>query len=112
MHATRQADFNTAYTRILAQGKPAMTGESCLYTTPDGLHCGIGMLMTNDELAIMGGRCGDVASLDIPRFNDDIEFYTDLQNSHDDAGVYAEDFIVGFKERMEAVAIDYDLEIP
>lgn len=112
---TRQEMFNKAYLGVLAQGglgKSATGG--CMYTTPDGKHCGVGQLLTPEQLAMI--RRDDILNSDTPKelvkanilpADFDVAFANVLQETHDNANDLQE-----FAEDMTTLADAYGLTVP
>jgi hypothetical protein len=48
-YLTRQQMFDAVIVGLMKQGKPAMADRGCSYRTPNGLRCGIGMLIPDKE---------------------------------------------------------------
>lgn len=124
MPMTRQQIFNTAYHGLAAQGfaqssKPSEYhgGQNqCLYRGPNGKRCALGYCIPdsiyNPEFdgkdqssirALMGRKA--LGNLFNPA---DVQFLVDLQYAHDTAPVSP----AHIKQRIEDVAIKYDLTIP
>ena len=45
----KQEVFNKVAAHLLAQGKPALKGEDCVYRSKDGLKCAIGCLIPDEN---------------------------------------------------------------
>ena len=115
---TAQEIFDTVAHHLIAQGKPALSGEGgCSYRAPDGSKCAIGCLITDEEyseefedkdikevLCIAGGlreRLGD---------HETLLFW--LQDAHDTRLLYYVDGATNFpawEERMRAIAKRFGL---
>lgn len=130
---TRQEIFDTVATALLKQGKPATNqrephlAPACVYLTPDQSRCGVGWLFNDAELAKFGRFQGGVESIlendaDLvlrPFFTEETEFLALIQGAHDgpatvfDGSRYVantpEDWLRNFKQRMEYIAKDYNL---
>ncbi len=128
---TRQEMFNKAYIGVILQGGPSVTSDadgslSCAYLDGDtGRKCGVGHLLTDEELADVGSLKGSVFCLreewyqistkPIPAWlnTSHMSFLSNLQDAHDEA-YYRDgaDYITHFLKEMDKVAKDYELTVP
>jgi hypothetical protein len=129
---TLQEMFNKAYLGVIKQGGPAAQrnpgtgGLQCSYLTSNGLKCNVGHLMSEEQLAAMGGFMGGVeslhtdwrytTSLPVPEWlmeREDRDFLAGLQDVHDNLMHYSgEEFVNYFKHDMAKFAYRYNLTVP
>jgi hypothetical protein len=111
----QQEMFTRAYLGVLGQGGLARTPDGkCMYTTPDGRHCGVGHLLTAEQQqAVLRRDWLNVDSVSgliragILSEGFNRRFALELQEAHDDAADLDE-----FRENMFRLAGDCDLTIP
>jgi hypothetical protein len=113
--ATEQELFDECAERVIAQGRPAMSGGTCSYTAPNGCHCAIGLVLSSEELTLATNcyNAGTSASelleaLYGTPYNKRSIFANDLQRAHDQASD-KDDFILAFKTNLREVAERYGL---
>ena len=112
---TRQEMFNRAYLGIIRQGGLGKTLDGrCMYTTPNGWHCGVGHCMTEAQLA--EALASPNLNIDVPstlvragilppEFN--VSFANKLQEVHDNS-----EALVDFIEMMKGLAAEFSLTVP
>lgn len=115
----RQHIFDEVVVALVAQGRPSMGNDSCMYRGPNGTRCAIGALIPEELYSIDMENRG-VASLltgfpEVGRLlsvnnDDDEEFLQDLQNVHDNGRYEVETFIGQFVERARIFAHEYTLD--
>lgn len=122
---TFQEAFDKAYNGVIAQGGPSNTrpGGHCIYRGPDGKKCGVGHLLDDDKVWRESSTPTSPENLDAvadmfpgePPYRAQ-NFLEEIQSAHDYAANatenYGVDFIDEFKLRMDAVALEFGLEIP
>mgnify|MGYP003413908999 CR=1 FL=1 len=112
-----QADFDHVWAKLTEQGVPSATPNgSCFYNGPNGTHCALGHLFTKEELeTIPEGqnifRLNDSHVLP-HRFQENINFYADLQQAHDDAAVFPTQFVEDLHLNLRRVGYFYGLKVP
>lgn len=123
---TRLEVFDFVMNKMEKQGKASISADgNCMYRGPDGCRCGIGHIITNDELKLLNklvdGSIDDVNIRDFYRVMDknnyvvssdtkfeDGWFLEAIQSAHDYAAGYSPDrFIRNFNYRMKQVEKDY-----
>lgn len=130
---TLQEAFDKAYLGVMTQGGPDQdAGGACMYRTPEGLSCGVGHLLPDDETRMLWDRkC--IAMSDLVDKPDHlrsqapflekaglmhlgVEFLYALQNAHDEAQyqerVHKASFLDDFHKRMVEVAQISGLTLP
>lgn len=128
---TRQEMFNKAYIGVILQGGPSVkvAKDGCrsyvYLERGTGRKCGVGQLLTDEELADVGSTIGSVFSLsddwgvlsDKPKpawlHSDELSFLSNLQDAHDNPYYLdGEAFIRRFKDDMGKLAKQYELTVP
>ena len=128
---TRQEMFNKAYIGVILQGGPAVNRDArgnlaCTYLNKDtGRKCGVGQLLTDEELADVGSLIGSVFSLrdewsqhsnkPIPDWLNEYQmsFLSNIQDAHDDPCFrYGVEYLEIFKADMEKLAKKFGLTVP
>ena len=117
---SNQELFDEVYKRIVAQGRGAIneTTRDCLYCTPDGARCGIGIMLPDDHEIIQHAEdfADDSVQEILCRFPDleeilgnDLMFLASLQTAHDWAAK-TPSFVEVYKGRMRGVAKSFGLQ--
>ena len=93
----RQVWFDTATRKLFEQGGPSMApgGGGCVYSTPTGRGCAVGVLLSDEEKAflIQNNLNNRQISLVIDesnyltQFKSDMAFIRELQSCHDNAAL-------------------------
>jgi len=107
---TKQRIFNKVVNHLLTQGKKSVDGDHCSYYAEDGNKCAVGCLISKKHYkAEMEGLLIPllVIRYELPDyFGDNLALLRDLQVIHDAYPVEQ------WKERLIAVAKNYNLQIP
>jgi hypothetical protein len=121
---TNQEIFDTVLHGIRKQGRPSVSQDGrCLYRGPDGLKCGVGLLIDDSEYCPeMEGKSADGCSGDekenivcnlLKKKNIDTILAGKLQEAHDNAAYgnqgQLKKFTEEFEERMQKLAKEYGL---
>jgi hypothetical protein len=132
---TRQEIFDTAATALIKQGRPGIIiteGGSavCAYFGDGGVRCAVGHMMNDWEISLYGDFEGGLDSIfgENPDhglrqfFSDERELLLEIQGAHDaPATKYNsemsrtvetphDEWLHGFKAKMEEIAYAYDLD--
>ena len=125
MYNSLQEIFDTAYTKVYAQGKPSKADRpagDCLYKGPNGLKCAFGHLIPDYLQKLLKENTKASANLDnreiYELFNIKISrgklatFLNDLQQAHDIAEHIAssESWNSKFTRKMYDLAEEYELD--
>ena len=115
MTITKQEAFDRVLAHLREQGKPAFRPETgiCLYRTPEGLKCGIGGLIADEDY--FDNLEGNAASVKCvySLFDgnpSDYIFYGELQNSLHDNITQSYNFLEALETKALAFAKKYGLE--
>lgn len=122
----RQRAVNEAFTFLIAQGKPGMTGTTCHLRGAGGEKCAIGLFIPDDIYRPdMEKWALDQVSNVVPTWLADcgIEFLRQLRGAHDGAAVYTNpdaewemkvrgNFIEVLRERFLNLVLSYGLKLP
>lgn len=120
-----QRIFDEVWKGIKAQGGPAWDEKAlvCMYRTPSGRSCAIGLFLTDEEAERFEGITVDADMYQYLQENNakirraEHEFLISLQRAHDSAaeneGIRGlpegEDFFTPFRNEMKKVAENFDL---
>lgn len=109
---TLQETFDKVVKHLRQQGIKATNSLGiCLYRTKDGLMCGVGCLIEDEEYdPLMEGSLPSVVAeksqLFKKDYGDHLEFLQILQSVHDDTAVDK------WEERLQEIATEYGLSFP
>lgn len=113
-----QKIFDFIAISIIDQGMPAYDGQSCVYRTPGGLKCAVGMIMTDEEaeVAPIVTVRGVLQDLKIPVPPKYSKFLDEVQQAHDHpagnyGGMNSREFILAFVSGMEFVGRAFGLDV-
>ena len=114
---TEQEIFDEALTKIVAQGKASVSDGSCVYESPDGTHCGVGCLLTSEEIVAVKasgynegfGAVDLIKEMQLERFYGHVSLLDSIQSAHDGAAAGVDDFVEYFVQYMKDVAKDFEL---
>lgn len=125
---TPQEIFDKAYLGITGQGEASVNQDShCIYLTPKGTQCGVGILLDKDLCRKMddaerdGTGIGSFATDPVfgPLLPDwiapNITLLTGIQYAHDSAAIIAfngSNFVEAYQDEMSRVATANTLTIP
>lgn len=127
---TRRQVFDFVMKKMIKQGKPSITKDGgCVYRSSDGCRCGIGHIITNDELKLLENLLDEspdhinitpVCELQhVMRKNnyviksnttfEDACFLSGIQNAHDQASdsKSSKQFIREFEKNMKRIEREY-----
>jgi hypothetical protein len=123
---THQEILNKVWARLKAQGRAARNDYGgCAYRTSDGSRCAVGILFDNPStlsfIEASGLNCQPVEKLvkcsyldevgEVQALAPHVEFLTDLQEAHDEAGKY-NSFLVELWDNLFQVAAKWELDMP
>jgi hypothetical protein len=112
--ATAQEVYDQVKAHLLAQKCKSENEEKCLYRGPDGTKCAAGILIGDDEYEERMDTCeglGDTSWLGlveegaVPNIHRNL--IVSLQQVHDSHR--GEDFVEYITEKLEEVAVEYEL---
>lgn len=111
METTAQEIFDTVAKRMIAQGRPSMNGDTCMYRSEDGAVCAVGAAIRDDEYGdFMELRSVEDIEMegDLPeRLVPHIRLLKDLQEMHD--SLCAAEWQERIRDELEGVAVMHNL---
>lgn len=111
---TRQETFDKAVRGVIEQGRPSVSGGTCMYRGANGRKCAAGHLIPDGKYEPEM----DSGSLDarpcvrelLASAGHDVKFVRELQGVHDlSTGTSDAEFLVRFRERAAKLAARYGL---
>ena len=117
---TKQEAFNRAWQYFIKERhNPSTTHDhwSCLYRSPTGMKCAVGLLIPNEEYSrdFEGMPLEDVFD-QVPTLCDSpdlsVSYLRDLQQCHDEFASSPSLFHTGMENKMRALAIRWNLSLP
>jgi len=127
MAKTMQAAFTKVVRKLRKQGVPSYS-EGCLYTDPFGNHCAVGCVLSKKALEFIDERelnglavqdlfdhknLQDELMIDGLNWSESIDFWQDMQDSHDtDANASLDHWRGECDREWKTIAYNYDLTFP
>jgi len=108
-----QEAFDRVATHIFVQGEPAIFDGRCVYRTPQGLRCAIGVLIPDNQYdPMMEGKSVQEIAEKAKWFGDifaglSLYFLEPLQNIHD--AYYGWHSTENMRFELKAIALAFDL---